>query len=172
MKYLFVLIFIIVYIIFDKRIGYTDTSALWTHFTYMFQHANVIHLIINSLAFIGMFRVLEKVINKYILAISIILISSVVSYTSMYELPTVGISGGVYVMIGIYLAVINIKKIQIWQKAYRHTLFVFIFSVILCLAISFFKTNSNFWLHLYSLIMGYVFWMIVKLYKIINKQYR
>ena len=52
MKYIFVLTFFIVFFTFDKSIGYTNTSPIWTHFTYMFQHANIIHLGINSLAFI------------------------------------------------------------------------------------------------------------------------
>ena len=169
MKYLFVLIFIIVFIVFDKRIGYTDTSALWTHFTYMFQHANIIHLIINSLAFIGMFRVLEEAVNKYFLVLIILSISVAASFLSMYELPTVGISGGVHAMIGILLAMLTLKyKISLTAKSQLN---IIALSVAICFIVSYFKTNSNFWLHLYCLIMGYVFWMIVKLHKMLNENY-
>jgi len=166
MKYLFVLIFFIVFFTFDKSIGYTNTSPVWTHFTYMFQHANIIHLGINSLAFIGMFRVLEKIINKYFLASIILSISVIASFTSIYPLPTVGISGAVYAMIGIYLAMIATKKLILKD---RNKLYIFLFSVSLCLLVSFFKTNSNFRLHLVSLILGFLFWMIVELWNIINE---
>ncbi|MCL2650321.1 MAG: rhomboid family intramembrane serine protease [Candidatus Azobacteroides sp.] len=166
MKYIFVLIFLIVFITFDKSIGYTDKSPVWTHFTYMFQHANIIHLTINSLAFIGMFRILEKIINKYELAIAILLIGFLASFMSMYQLPTVGISGAIYAMVGIYFGMITTKKLIIKDK---NKLYVFIFSIILCLTVSFFKHNSNFWLHIFSLIMGYMCWMIFELWNMINE---
>jgi len=168
MKYLFILIFLTVFITFDKSIGYTDTSPLWTHFTYMFQHANIIHLTINSLTFIGMFRALEKSINKYILATSIISISVIASFLSMYQLPTVGISGAIYAMIGIYFAMITCKKLIVKD---RNKLYVFIFSIILCLTVSFFKHNSNFWLHIFSLILGYVFYLMADQWDVNVKYY-
>ena len=161
MKYLFVLIFFIVFISFDKSIGYTDTSPIWTHFTYMFQHAGIIHLLINSLAFTGMFRILEKFVNKYILAISILSIGFAVSFLSMHQLPTVGISGAVYAMVGIYLAMIPTKKLIIKD---RKKLYIFIASIILCMTVSFFKTNSNFVLHFYCMVFsfgGFV-WIVFK----------
>jgi len=165
MKYRFVFVFIIVFIIFDKSIGYTNTSPVWTHFTYMFQHANVIHLTINSLAFIGMFRALEKRINKNILALIILSIGFIASFLSMFEIPTLGISGAIYAMVGIYWGLITTKKLIIKDK---NKLYVFIFSIILCLAISYFKHNSNFGLHIFSLIMGYACWMIFELWNMIK----
>ena len=166
MKYLFVLIFFVVFFSFDKRLGYTTSSPFWTHFTYMFQHANIIHLGLNSIAFLGMFRVLEKIINKYFLSASILSIGFIASFMSMYELPTVGISSAIYTMIGIYLAMITSKKLTVKD---RNKLAMFLFSIILCLAVSFFKTHSNFWLHLFSLIMGFIFWMIVELWNMIKQ---
>jgi len=166
MKYLFVIVFIIVFILFDKSIGYTDTSPVWTHFTYMFQHAGIIHLTLNSLAFIGMFRVLEKIINKYILSATILSIGVAASFISTYQLPTVGISGAVYAMIGIYLSMITTKKLIIKDKS---KFIIFVLSVLICLVISFFKTNSNFQLHIFSLMIGYVYWYAVYLWNIINK---
>jgi len=152
MKYIFVLIFLTVFVFFDKSIGYTDISPIWTHFTYMFQHANVVHLIINSLAFIGMFRVLERVINKYILAASILSMGFAASFISMYELPTVGISGAIYAMVGMYLALILTKKLTVKD---RKKLYIFIASIILCLTVSFFKPNSNYGLHLICLVYSF-----------------
>lgn len=161
MKYIFVFVFITVFIVFDKSIGYTNTSPVWTHLTFQFQHANIVHLIINSLAFTGMFRVSEKIINKYALAAVILFIPFTASFMSMYEIPTVGISGTIYAMIGIYLAMITSEKLIIEDK---NKFYVFLFSIIICLIISYFKTNSNFRLHLFSLITGYAFWLIVELW--------
>jgi len=166
MKYLFVLLFITVFIVFDESTGYTTTSPVWTHFTFQFQHANIIHLIINSLAFIGMFRILERVINKYILAATILVIPFTVSFMAMYEIPTVGISGAIYAMFGIYLAMITSKKLIIKDK---NKLYIFVISIIICLIVSFLKPGSNFPLHLFSLIMGYMIWLIVELCYLVNK---
>jgi len=162
MKYLFVLSFVIVFIFFDKSVGCTDTSPLWKHFTYMFQHAGVVHLIINSLAFIGMFRVLERVVNKYVLALSVLEIGFFASFLSSHEIPTVGISGAVYAMAGIYLALIGSKKLIVKD---RNKLYIYLFSINLCLTVSFFNPHSNFRLHVFSLIFGFIFWFPVELYK-------
>ena len=162
MKYLFVLIFLIFFIVFDKSIGYTNVSPLWTHFTYMFQHANLIHLVINSLAFIGMFRVLEKEFNKYKLAASIFIIGFAVSFLSAHELPTVGVSGVIYAMVGIYLAMILIKRIIVKD---RNKLYIFIVSIILCLTVSFFNPNSNYGLHFLCLVLSFSIFVWIEIFK-------
>ena len=162
MKYIFVILFIIIFIIFDNSIGYTNISPAWTHFTYMFQHANLVHLIINSLAFIGMFRILEKVINKYILVASILSISFTASFLSVYEIPTVGISGAIYAMVGIYLAFILTKKLTVKD---RKKLYIFIASIILCLTVSFFNTNSNYGLHFLCLVLSFSIFVWIEIFK-------
>jgi len=84
----------------------------------------------------------------------------------MYPIPTVGISGAIYAMIGIYLAMITSGKLIVKD---RNKLFIFLFSISISLSLSFLKTSSNFWLHIFSLIMGYVFWLIIELWNTINK---
>jgi membrane associated rhomboid family serine protease len=154
MKYLFTLIFTISLLLFNDAIGYTETSPLWTHFTYQFQHANIVHLIINSLAFIGMFRLLEKFVNKWLLSASILTIGFAASFLSMYSTPTVGASAMVYAMIGIFFSMINLSQdIKIIDK---RKFALFVASILICLAISAIKGNSNFFLHLFALMLGQI----------------
>jgi membrane associated rhomboid family serine protease len=162
MKYLFVLVFIFVLTAFDKSIGYTDISPWWTHLTYMFQHTGILHLIVNSLAFIGMFRILEKIVDKYVLLAAILSIGFIASFLSMYKIPTLGISGAVYAMPGIYFALVRVKRLTVID---RKKFYLFVFSVILCLSFSFFNPHSNFRLHVFSTIMGYVFGLTLERWK-------
>ena len=155
MKYLFALIFILVFIFFDNSIGYTNTSPTYTHLTYMFQHSNIIHLIINSFAFIGMFRVMERFVNKWTLPALIILTAFASSFLSMYDIPTVGASGMIYAMIGMFFGLIISGEAPI--KIDKKKMSMFIFMVLFSLIISFFKQNSNFVLHIYCMIIGAYF---------------
>jgi len=154
MKYLFVFIFIVVFILFGLGLGYTSTSPIYTHFTYMFQHAGIIHLIINSLAFISMFRQVEKYMNKFLLSGLIILCAFVSSFFAMYQIPTVGASSMVYSLLGIYLGLITLSdKIKI---ADTRKFLLFIFCITVVLSVSYFKHNSNFLVHIYSLLIGFM----------------
>jgi membrane associated rhomboid family serine protease len=128
----------------------------------MFQHTGILHLVINSIAFIGMFRSLEKCVNKWTLSVSIILTAFVTSFFSMYEIPTVGASSMIYAAIGIFIALSSISdKIKIVD---RRKYALFILAVILSLTVSGFKPNSNFWLHAYSLLFGIPIGGIIWLY--------
>lgn len=163
MKYLFVLIFIFVFILFGLNLGYTATSPLQTHITYMFQHAGIIHLIINSLAFISMFRQVEKHLNKYLLSTLIILCGFISSFLAMYQIPTVGSSSMVYAMLGIYLGLITFSdKIKI---ADTRKFLLFISCIIVVLSVSYFKHNSNFLIHIYSLLIGFIISIPISLSK-------
>lgn len=163
MKYLFVLIFIFVFIVFGLNLGYTNTSPLHTHITYMFQHAGIMHLIINSLAFISMFRQVEKHLNKYLLSTLIIFCAFISSFLAMYQIPTVGSSSMVYAMVGIYLGLITFSdKIKI---ADTRKFLLFIFSIIVVLSVSYFKHNSNFLVHIYSLLIGFIASIPICLFK-------
>jgi membrane associated rhomboid family serine protease len=149
MRYLFTIAFVLVYLFFGIEWGYTTVSPLWTHLAYMFQHAGVMHLVVNSIAFTGMFRVVEKSVNKYVLAAFIIIASFIASFIppSVYPTPTVGASSLTYVLIGIYLT--NTKL------PLSKPMTLFILTVSISLAISFFKSNSNFFLHLFCLAAGF-----------------
>jgi len=162
MKYVYVLIFFIVYILFGLELGYTHKSPLYTHFTYMFQHSGIVHLIINSLAFIGMFRTMEKLVDKKMLSVTIIISSFTMSFVTMYDLPTVGASAMIYTMIGMFFGMTTIcNNIKIADTK-KYLLFISVVSI--SLTISFFKHNSNFVLHVASMIFGFIVSLPISLY--------
>jgi membrane associated rhomboid family serine protease len=163
MKYLFVLIFILCLVFFDTDIGYTRTSPWWTHLTYQFQHAGMIHLLINSLAFVGMFRLLEKFVSKWLLSVSVILIGFAASFLSMYGVPTVGASAMVYAMMGIFISILNLcPDIKIID---RRKFAVFAVGVVACLTVSALKGNSNFFLHVFAIAIGLLAGMVISYFR-------
>ena len=162
MKYIYVLIFIVVFILFGLEIGYTNHSPIYTHATYMFQHSGIVHLIINSLAFIGMFRTMEKFVNKWILSAAIIISAFTMSFVAMYDIPTVGASAMIYTMIGMFLGMTTFcNNIKIADTK-KYLLFISV--VVISLTISFFKHNSNFTLHVASMVLGFIISLPISLY--------
>ena len=160
MKYIYVAVFVFVFIVFDLELGYTKDSPLYTHFTFMFQHAGIVHLVINSLAFIGVFRAMERFINKWTLSAVIVFSSFAASIISMYDIPTVGASGMIYTMIGMFFGLIISGETAIIDKK---KFSIFVLSVFLSLTISFLKENSNFLLHIYCMLFGFLSSQMVKL---------
>lgn len=154
MKYIYVLIFMIIYIFFGLELGYTHQSPLYTHFTYMFQHSGMAHLLINSFAFIGMFRTMGKFVNKWTLSVSIITVSFVASFIAIYNIPTVGASAMIYTMIGMFFGMTTYSKNIKIADTKKYLLFLSV--ILISLTISFFKHNSNFVLHLSSMILGFI----------------
>jgi len=154
MKYLFVAVFVVVFVLFGLELGYTNHSPLYTHFTYMFQHAGIVHLLLNSVAFIGMFHALRKFVGRWAIVASILLCGFVASFLSAKVVPTVGASSMIYAMIGIYVGVTLLSpKIRI---ADTRKYLLFISCVAAGLLVSLFKSNSNFLVHVYSLTLGFV----------------
>ncbi|GAB6123859.1 rhomboid family intramembrane serine protease [Dysgonomonas termitidis] len=152
MKYLIILILILTYIFFGNELGYTNVSPLYTHFTYIFRHASVLHLLINSLAFIGIYTSMEKHLNKWVFLGISLGCSALASFGAMYDKPTVGISGIVYAMTGLYLGITLLHKhIKI---ADTRKYLLYICCIVISLSVSFVKEDSNFLLHLYSLVIG------------------
>ncbi len=154
LKYCFPLVFLIVFLSFDTSIGFTDDSALWTHFTYMFQHAGWLHLIINSIAFVGMFMTLGRFVSKWWLVLMCLLGGFTASFAGEYHLPTVGASGMVYVMIGIYISYTLFSKDVKITSVKKYAWFVV--SSIAMLAAGWFLHGVNFWLHLCGFGLGLV----------------
>ncbi|MDR1455212.1 MAG: rhomboid family intramembrane serine protease [Tannerella sp.] len=152
MRFLFLFAFVPVYLFFDLSPGYTVASPWWTHLTYQFQHAGIMHLLVNSLAFAGMFRLLEKSVNGYLLSALIIAVGFAASFLSMHERPTVGASAMVYAMIGIFLALLALRReLKIVD---RRKFALFVMSIFAGLVIGALKENSNFLLHVYALLAG------------------
>lgn len=153
-KYLFILIFILVYILFGTELGYTNTSPIYTHFTYIFQHASVTHLIVNSISFIVVFTMLDKLTERKMFLPASFTIGVLVSFLAMYDIPTVGVSAVIYVMIGLYIGVtLFYKDIKITDTR-KYLLRIVVITI--GLTISMIRTNSNFYIHIYSLVFGFI----------------
>ena len=154
MKYLFILVFVLAYILFGTELGYTVTSPFYTHLTYMLQHSTIIHLVINSIAFIAVFNNLQKWVNKWLIAGIMTLSGFIASFLSQYEIPTVGASSMIYGMIGMYISITLFSK-QI-KIANTRKYLLFLTCIGIGLLVSLLKNNSNFFVHLYSLVIGFV----------------
>jgi membrane associated rhomboid family serine protease len=135
----------------DFNVGYSNTTPLITHFTYNFSHVNIWHLVLNSLAYIGVFRMLEKSIKHWKIILLSLSVAIIASFFASYDIPTMGASGMIYAMIGMWFGLVMNKTLTIIDKK---LFLIYCLSVILMLAVSFFKHNSNFLLHSYCLGLG------------------
>ena len=162
MKYIYIILFVAIFILFGTEIGYTIDSPLYTHLSYMFQHSSIAHLVINSLSFIALFRMLERHFNKWILSVLIITSSFIASFTSGYDIPTVGASAMIYTMIGLFLGFTSTGYKMKIADTKKYLLFITV--IILSLIISFFNSHSNSTLHIYSIMIGFIIsfsWSII-----------
>lgn len=150
-KYILFLIFVLVYILFGNELGFSDTSPVWTHFTYSFQHAGLVHLIANSLAFILTFGVMEKFVSWKILFPVIYACAVIASFFSENTIPTIGASGMVYALFGMETVIVFLSRSTKKQKS------IFFVSISLMLLLSFLNVNSNFMVHLLSFCLGCLF---------------
>ena len=184
MKHLIILTFIIVFIFFGHNLGYDANSPWWTHITYNFQHANIMHLLLNSVSFFYIFRALEQAIKprsrwrKFATcALLPLLIATIASFFTPYPpqwlttplspwwgepeggLGRVGEGLPVVGASGIIYAMLGMYFALIATKRIRFkdvtALIVLITSVSIFLIISLFKENSAGMLHLLCLILGF-----------------
>ena len=157
-KYILSLIFILGYIIFGNEIGFATNSPWWTHFTYSFGHASVLHLVINTLVFINVFRVMEKFLSWKVLLPVIYLGASIASFASVAikTIPTVGSSGMIYAMFGMMSFIVLFNSSTWKQKR------VFFISIAFMLLVSFFNKGSNFEVHVLSFLIGVLYYPILR----------
>ena len=168
MKTTFILIFIAVFIFFDNSLGYTACSAWYTHITYNFQHANVWHLLINSVAFFFVFRNLQRYIPPYkivLLSLPVAIVCSL--FTAHYSLPIVGASGMIFAMIGMLFSFAVIKAIN-YPKAPRKSLYISLVCFTIVITIGFFQKNTAGMLHLLCLVGGFVAMSLLSLKSLIS----
>lgn len=163
MRYSIIILFIIVHLLWGIEVGYSSHSAIYTHFTYSFQHVSWIHLFFNSIGLISLYNVLEKVFSKFVLLAYSYSIAVLASFLSKRDLPTVGSSGVIYAMIGLFLATSLIgKKLKIVD----HKKFL---SYIICigasLLLSAVKENVNNVCHISALALGSIAGMLDSLFK-------
>ena len=86
--------------------GVSSASPWWTHFTYPFIHGSLIHLLSNIYA---LWFCLKKKTSPKIL-LPIYLMSVLASFIVSSSIPTVGISGMIFSIIGISLTSAPTKK--------------------------------------------------------------
>ncbi|MBK5195731.1 MAG: rhomboid family intramembrane serine protease [Proteiniphilum sp.] len=154
LKYFISLIFIIIYIFFGNEIGFSETSPAWTHFTFSFQHAGLIHLIINTLVFITASRTMEKFVSWKTLFPVIYMCAVIASFMAERSLPTVGASGMIYALFGMEVVIVLFNRSTVRQKA------LFFFAVFVMLLFSFLSTSSNFMIHVLSFCFGFIFYAV------------
>lgn len=89
-----------------EEFGVSSTSPWWTHFTYHFFHGNLIHLLSNVYAI--WFCVDKKRFTIKTL-LSAYLLSVVASFIVRSSIPIVGLSGMIFVILGINLSSVPTK---------------------------------------------------------------
>ena len=162
-KYNLSLIFILVYIFFGDEIGFATTFPWWTHLTYSFQHASILHLIVNTLVFINTFRVMEGFMSWKKLLPVIYICAVAASFVAVKDVPTVGASGMVYALFGMMSVIVA------YNKSTRKQKLPFFCSIGIMLLVSFLNSNSNFMVHLVSFCAGaIVFILRSKLHNYLN----
>lgn len=153
MKVLMIFIFVLVYAFFGLELGYTATSPGWTHFTYSFQHASFVHLILNCIGFWYMIRALESRYHPVLLVGVAYIISVGVSFLVYYDKPVVGSSGMVYALIGMFawLVLSNLRRFT--GKALLNSI-LFLTTVAVSLGISLLNKHSAGLIHLFCMTGG------------------
>lgn len=138
----------------QDHLGRSSTSPLYTCYTYIIIHKSVLHLIINSVSYFFVSRMVGRLYERpdtsFIFAIAAAVIAA---YFAAYEKPTIGASGLVYGYIGVFYALVlahpKVKVVK-WRKFYT-----FVACTITALTASAINPSSNFMLHLISLIAGF-----------------
>ena len=153
-KYILSFMFIVVYILFGSEIGFATNSPWWTHLTYSLQHANILHLVINTLVFINVFRVMEGFVSWKKLLPLVYSIAVASSFFATNDIPTVGASGMIYAMFGMMSVIVAFNKSTPKQKL------TFFCSIGIMLLISYFNSNSNFMVHILAFCAGAIVWIL------------
>lgn len=151
MRKIFITIFIIVFVMFDNSIGYTDILPVWKHFTYVFQHANIVHLIMNSISFYLVWGALDFYYSKSAIIAIAYLSAVAMSFFTGYSLPVVGASGMIYAMFGMFSFLIIKGRLSFENFSGQ---LIYWGSVAVFLAISFIRPNQAGMLHLLCLASG------------------
>lgn len=158
MKYIVIFILIIVHIYAGVELGYGPSSPLWTHLTYQFQHTGWAHLIVNSITFVSFFDVLKKAFSEYQIILYGYIGSVLASFPIVYEVPTVGASGIVYTLAGLFISTSLIgSKLHIINTR-KFT--AFILCVFISFIFSWLKGGINIVCHILSLVYGIIIGLI------------
>lgn len=150
MEYVVIILLLATFIFVDAP-ALSDSSGMWTHFTYQFAHVGVLHLIVNMVVLYSLIKLLKRLYNQYYLILVIYAVSVIASIFAVYSTPTVGASGMAYACLGLFVGLVRMKKISFRQRSYQ---FIFYFGVAIGILISFLKGSSNTMLHIYSFVLA------------------
>ncbi len=153
MKYAFPLICIACFFLLAaEQYGFNRSSPTYTHVTYIFVHANLLHLILNMVAYVAVYNICKRIKihrESFIFAFVSAIFASFINVT---EVLTVGASGMIYAITAcIAASVASGYKSLINPKAF----FKFLFTVAIGLIASFFFKSINGAIHLNSFIIGF-----------------
>lgn len=120
-----IVVFLITYF-FRLDGGYVEFFPLWRHFTYPFCHANLFHLVANSIALYFVMKSI-KVLYHPLLLLALMYISAVAaSFFAYYDKPVVGASGIVYAGLGMLSYFILSKKLVFNTVSQKRKFFLII----------------------------------------------
>lgn len=80
--------------------GYSQTTGVTEHITYMFAHSSLLHLVGNLVAFNLLWSALEKINLRWGVIVSFIA-AILATWLSEMSVPTVGLSGVCFAMVGV-----------------------------------------------------------------------
>lgn len=129
-------------------------------FSYHFMHVNVLHLIINMLSLLVIYRPIHHLyIRKFGHFMTppffpvMYVLATIAGLATAMDTPTYGASGMIFVMLGMLLA-LNPTKKQLLNFIY----------VALAVVISIFTGNSNVFLHILAFVLGGIYILCLKWY--------
>jgi membrane associated rhomboid family serine protease len=153
-KWIMICMMALCFFLFDnKSMGFSSSTHLYTHITYMFAHANLFHLATNLIVFGCMFTVCDRLnIIKETLVVSFI--SAVLSsFILMSDVITVGLSGFIYAMMSAPFAAIFSRRLIITN---RRIFTQYVIIVAVNLLVGFFVRHVNATIHVASFLIGFV----------------
>lgn len=138
-----------------EQFGVSSTSPWWTHFTYQLFHGNIAHLLCNIYA---LWFCLDKKRFQAKSILPIYLITVAASFIGQSPIPVVGISGVIFSILGINLALAPTKPNIIYM--------------IMILSAGFIMPQISGITHLACFIMGFISSAIHKNLKRFKNDYR
>ena len=145
-KYYVALFLIFIFILFPQT-GYEVNGPLINHFTWIFCHANVFHLFGNIVCLL--------MLKKKLFLIPAFIISVVASFVPVWSIggsyATMGFSGVLFAIIGIKYG--DVGRLKLCVK-----------NCLPWIVISIFFPHMNWCIHLYCLVIGYLYGAIGRRY--------
>lgn len=145
----------------SEALGYTYTSPVYTRLTYMLGHVNLLHLAVNMVGIYKLDEFVEVCFEKkqmpkwlYKLFLPIcILIAAVATIGTAQQLPTVGLSGVLFVYMGCVAAVIMNRYTLVY------TIIMVLFNII-----GYLTGAMNWMLHCNAFVGGFILGLIIYIY--------